>query len=545
MTVADAVAHILKLEGVDILFAYPLNPLIEAASKAGIRPVIVRQERTGIHMADAFSRIHSGERIGVFCMQNGPGAENAFGGVAQAYAESVPIVVLPMGYPRALAQVPPNFDSSLNYRHVTKSCERVTLPAHLQAALRRAFTQVKNGRPGPVLVELPSDLLQEEVPGPLSYRAAPRMRSGPDERSVTQAAELLLGAARPLIYAGQGVHYAKGWQALRELAELLEAPVTTSLGGKSAFPENHPLSLGSGGRSTTRMVNRFLHKADLIFGVGCSFSTTPFGLSMPPSARIVHATLDSADINKDVSVEHALVGDARLTLEALASEIKRRPKPDGRGRAEQVAREIQATKREWMAAWRPKLTSSNQPFSPYRVIRDLMQTVDASNTIITHDSGSPRDQLSPFWECVSPLSYIGWGKSTQLGYGLGLALGAKLARPDKLCVNVWGDAAIGFTGTDLETAVRESIPILSILLNNFCMAAELQFFPTATERHRVTDISGNYAEMARSLGCYSERIEKADAIVPALKRGIQKTREGVPVLLEFMTTQETDMSVFP
>ncbi len=545
MNVADAVAHILKLEGVDILFAYPFNPLIEAASKAGIRPVIVRQERTGLHMADGFSRLHSGERIGVFCMQSGPGAENAFGGVAQAYAESVPIVVLPMGHPRALAQVQPNFNAFLNYRQVTKSCEQVTLPAHLAAVLRRAFTQVKNGRPRPVLVEFPSDLLEEEVAGPLSYQPALRTRYGPDEPSVTMAADLLLEASRPVIYAGQGVHYAKAWRALRELAELLEAPVTTSLGGKSAFPENHPLSLGSGGRSTTRMVHEFLHRADLIFGVGCSFTTTHFGLSMPPGARIVHATLDPADINKDVRVEHALVGDARLVLEALIAEISPRLEPAGRGRAEGVAREIQAIKQEWMTVWRPKLNSADQPFSPYRVIRDLMQTVDVANTIITHDSGSPRDQLSPFWESVSPLSYIGWGKSTQLGYGLGLAMGAKLARPDQLCINLWGDAAIGFTGTDLETAVRERIPILSILLNNFCMAAELQFYPTATQRHRVTDISGNYAEMARSLGCYSERIENPEAIVPALKRGIRKTREGVPVLLEFMTTQETDMSSFP
>ena len=138
-------------------------------------------------MADAFSRLHSGERIGVFCMQSGPGAENAFGGVAQAYAESVPIVVLPMGYPRALTQVPPNFNSFLNYRHVTKSCEQVTLPAHLAAAMRRAFTQVRNGRPRPVLVEFPSDLLEEEVPEPLSYQPAPSTRFGPDDESVTRA----------------------------------------------------------------------------------------------------------------------------------------------------------------------------------------------------------------------------------------------------------------------------------------------------------------------------------------------------------------------
>lgn len=545
MKVVDAVAQILKLEGVDNLFAYPLNPLIEAAAQAGIRPIIVRQERTGLHMADAFSRMNPGERIGVFCMQNGPGSENAFGGVAQAYAESVPLVVLPMGYPRALSQVSPNFNSSLNYQHVTKSCEQVLLPNAVPAALRRAFTQAKNGRPRPVLVEFPSDLLLEQSPNLISYRPAPILKSGPDAPSVARAAELLLGAERPVIYAGQGVHYARGWQALRDLAELLEAPVTTSLSGKSAFPENHPLALGSGGRSTTRMVNEFLADADLIFGVGCSFSTTIFGVSMPSGARIIHATLDASDVNRDVPVEHALVGDARLVLEALVDEIKQRLPPGPLGRAKRVTQQIQQIKSSWMAEWMPKLTSRQQPLSPYRVIWDLMHTVDVANTIITHDSGSPRDQLAPFWECVSPLSYIGWGKTTQLGYGLGLAMGAKLAQPDKLCVNVWGDAAIGFTGTDLETAAREGIPILSILLNNHCMAVELQFFPVATDKYRVTDISGNYTKMAQSLGCYSERIEKPEGIIPAIKRGIQKTREGVPVLLEFITSQETDLSIFP
>ena len=173
---------------------------------------------------------------------------------------------------------------------------------------------------------------------------------------------------------------------------------------------------------------------------------------------------------------------------------------------------------------------------------DLQRTVDIKNTIITHDAGSPRDQLSPFWKSVEPLSYIGWGKTTQLGYGLGLAMGAKLAKPDKLCINVWGDAAIGFTGMDFETAVRERIPIMSILLNNFSMAIELKVMPISTEKYRSTDISGDYAAMARAFGGYGERVTKPEDIIPAIKRGIQKTKEGVPVLLEFITSKETEVS---
>jgi acetolactate synthase-1/2/3 large subunit len=533
MKAAAAVAEILKREGIRFLIGYPVNPIIEAAAEADIRTIIVRQERTGLHMADAVSRISSGQRIGVFAMQHGPGSENAFGGVAQAYGDSVPIVVLPGGYPRRITNVPPNFNSFLNFQHVTKWCEQVIMPDAVPDAMRRAFTQVKNGRPRPVLVEFPVDLLREEVPEPLQYTPAPRLRSAPDPRDVSRVAEALVAAERPVIYAGQGVHYARAWQPLRQ-----------SLQGKSAFPETHPLSLGSGGRSVSKQLHHFLANADLIFGIGCSFATTNYGVAMPKGKRIAHATLDPTDINKDVPADLALIGDAGLTLEALLAEVKDRLKGAPRGRFAAVTQEIKNLKSEWLAHWTPRLTADTTPLSPYRVIWDLMHTVDVANTIITHDAGSPRDQISPFWEPVAPLSYIGWGKTTQLGYGLGLAMGAKLAAPDKLCVNVWGDAAIGFTGMDFETAVRERIPILSILLNNFSMAIELKVMKTATEKYRSTDISGDYAAMARAFGGHGERVTEPGEIVPAIKRGIRKTQEGTPVLLEFITEKAVDFSIF-
>jgi thiamine pyrophosphate-dependent acetolactate synthase large subunit-like protein len=545
MNVAAAIAEILKREGVTFLIGYPVNPIIEAAAAADIRTIIVRQERTGLHMADAVSRISSGEQIGVFAMQHGPGTENAFGGVAQAYADSVPIVVLPAGYPRRLITVPPNFNAFLNFQHVTKSIEQVTLAAEVPAALRRAFTQVRNGRPGPVLVEVPTDVLREEIAEPLTYRPAPRLRTAPDPQAIATVAHLLVRAERPVIYAGQGVHYARAWPHLRALAELLEAPVTTSLQGKSAFPETHPLALGSGGRAVPQPVHHFLAHADLICGIGCSFATTNYGVAMPPGKVIIHATLDPADINKDLPADHALVGDAALTLEALLAAVREALGPRPRGRADAVAREIAAVRDEWLAQWRPKLTSDETPLSPYRVIWDLLHTVDVTNTIITHDAGSPRDQLSPFWVAVEPLSYIGWGKTTQLGYGLGLAMGAKLARPDKLCINVWGDAAIGFTGMDFETAVRERIPILSVLLNNFSMAIELPIMKVATEKYRSTDISGHYADMARAFGGYGERVTEPGEIVPAIERAVRHTQEGTPALLEFITAKEISYSLFP
>ncbi len=542
---AAAIAEILKREGVEFLIGYPVNPIIEAAAQADIRTIIVRQERPGLHMADALSRVSSGRRIGVFTMQWGPGSENAFSGVAQAYGDSVPIVVLAGGYERNITNIPPNFNAFINYRHITKWIEQVILPSVIPEAMRRAFTQVKNGRPRPALVEIPRDVLGEEVPEPLDYRRTFATRTGPDPQAVIEVARVLIEAKRPVIYAGQGVHYSQAWQQLRELAELLGVPVMTSLPGKSAFPENHPLSLGAGGRSLPKTVHHFLRNSDVIFGIGCSFARSMFAVSIPSGKVIIHATVDPADLNKDVAVQYALIGDAKLTLEALISEVKEIlrgvPKRDVAGK---VAEEIRTVKAEWMAQWMPKLTSNEVPLSPYRILWDLMHTVDRTKTIITHDAGSPRDQLSPFWEAVAPLTYIGWGKTTQLGYGLGLAMGAKLAEPKKLCMNVMGDAAIGMTGMDFETAVRERIPILTVLMNNFSMACEIPIMQVSTEKYRSTDISGNYADMAKAFGGYGERVTQPSEIIPAIKRAIRKTEEGTPALLEFITAKELEWSFF-
>jgi len=541
MKVGEAIAEILKREGVELLFAYPVNHVIEAAAAAGIRPIIVRQERVGLHMADAISRLTYGKKIGAFAMQHGPGSENSFGGVAQAFSESIPILVLPMGYRRQMAQIGPNFSSVNSMRSVTKSAEVITLAGEIPNIFRRAFSRLRNGRGGPALIEIPMDLFGEELPGQLAYEPVIAARYGPDTEDVRRAATVLVQAKNPLIYAGQGIHWARAWEPLKHLAELLGAPVATSLQGKSAFPEDHPLALGAGGNSLPATVPHFLANADWIFGAGCSFTETTFGVPMPKGKKFIHATLDPDHLNKDVRAEIGLIGDARLTLEGLCAEVEQLIQ---RRRDWPVADEIAAVRKKWLDEWMPRLTSNEVPLSPYRVLWDLQHTVDVNNTIITHDAGSPRDQLAPFWVSKQPHTYIGWGKTTQLGYGLGLAMGAKLVHPDKLCINVWGDAAIGFTGMDFETAVRERIPILSILLNNFSMAMELPIMPISTEKYRSTDISGDYAAMARAFGAYGERVTRPEEIVPAIRRGIEQTQQGTPALLEFITAKEIALSKY-
>ena len=542
MKVADAIAHTLKAEGIDTIFTYPVNPIIEAAAVADIRTIVVRQERIGLHMADAYSRLSSGKKVGVFTMQHGPGAENAFGGVAQAFSESSPILVLPAGYPRRLAHYYPNFNSALNMRNVTKWAEPLTMGRAVPEVMRRAFFQLRNGRPGPVLVEVPLDVFREDAPEDWRHTPSYATRVGPDPADVERAAEVLAKAERPMIYAGQGVHYAQAWDALRAFAEEWQIPVTTSLEGKSAFNETHPLSLGSGGRANPRAVKTFLAEADVILGVGCSFALTGFGVPMPHGKTIIHATLDPMDLNKDVEAQHALIGDAQLTLTALAECMADRDHAPAEARRGATQQRIAKLKAEWLAEWHAKRAHNEAPINPYRVLRELHRAVDIDNTVITHDAGSPRDQLSPFWESTTPLSYIGWGKTTQLGYGLGLAMGAKVAQPAKTCVNVWGDAAIGFTGMDFETAARERIPILSVLMNNFSMAIEIPIMRVAQEKYGSTDISGNYADMAKAFGGYGERVTDPNDIAAAFRRGINATKEGQPALLEFITDKEITIS---
>lgn len=541
MKVVDAIAHAMKAEGVDTLFAYPVNPLIEAAAKVDIRTVIVRQERVGLHMADAYARVTAGDKLGVFCMQHGPGAENAFGGVAQAFSESVPLLVIPAGYPRRLAHYYPNFNAVENMRRITKWAEPLTMGRAIPEVMRRAFFQLRNGRPGPVLVEVPLDVFGEDVPDNWQYLPSFRSRTQPEPDAIAAAADVLARAERPVIYAGQGVHYAKAWPQLRTLAERWNIPVTTSIEGKSAFPEDHPLSLGSGGRANPRPVKRFLDEADVILGIGCSFALTAFGVPMPKGSTIIHATLDPLDLNKDVPAQYGLIGDAALTLDALTHALAGKDRATADARADVPGR-IAELRNQWRAEWQPKLANDSAPINPYRVIAELDRLVDKSRTIITHDAGSPRDQLTPFWTATAPLSYIGWGKTTQLGYGLGLAMGAKLARPECLCINVWGDAAIGFTGMDFETAVRERIPILSILFNNFCMAIEIPIMPVSQAKYGAVEISGHYADMAKAFGGYGERIEAPGDIVAALERGIAATERGEPALLEFITDREITVS---
>jgi acetolactate synthase I/II/III large subunit len=543
MRADHAVVEILKREGVTTLFCFPTTSVIETAVAGGLRPIICRQERVGVDMADGYARVTNGRPPGVFAMQYGPGAENAFPGIATTFSDSVPVLFLPLGHAREQAQVFPMFHSSRTYASVTKQAEHILVPEQVPAAMRRAFSQLKNGRPGPVMVELPRDVLELDIGSDtLEHKPVRPTRSAPAAHDVEEAARLLVDASCPVILAGQGVLYAEASDELVKLAELLQSPVMTTVDGKSAFPEDHALALGSGGNGFTGHGARFLYaRADLILAIGTGLNRHPLTTPpLPSGVRIIHATNDTRDLHKSYATEVALLGDAKLALAALTDAVKDRL--GGRLLNRSPAEEIATRRKAWLAKWQAKLNSAETPITPYRVISEFMRVVDPAGAIVTHDSGSPREQLLPFYRATRPRGYLGWGKSHQLGTGLGLTIGAKVAAPDKFCVNFMGDAAFGMTGLDFETAVRCGVPICTVVLNNSAMAIEIPHMKLSHEKYNTRDLGGSYANLARDLGGWSERVEDPSQIAEAILRARRQTEEGRACLLEFVTSQETAFS---
>ncbi|MCH7562520.1 MAG: hypothetical protein IH968_01740, partial [Gemmatimonadetes bacterium] len=330
MKVGDALVSLLLKEGVQQCFSYPFSPVMEPMSRAGLRSIVTRQERVAGNMADGVSRSTNGRQIGTVTVQALAGSENAFAGIAHAYTDSVPVLFLP-GHPGLRhVGVPTTFDSQLNYAGTTKLAQKLLLPDQLTSYVRRAFTALRSGRPGPVMLEVPGDICDQDFEGPLDYEPVARLRPAADQGAVEEAAERLLAAEEPLIWAGQGVLFAEASDALQQVAELLGAAVMTTLQGKSAFPETHPLAAGTGGLVATAMVDECLRACDTLLAVGTSLSYAPFTRVIPDGKTIIHVTVDAADINKSYAAQVGVIADARLFLEQLAEALRRKLGEGGR-----------------------------------------------------------------------------------------------------------------------------------------------------------------------------------------------------------------------
>ena len=543
MKVLDAIITVLKKEGLECLNCFPTTPIIEAAAAQDIKPIVCRQERVGLGIADAYSRVTNGKKLSAFAMQYGPGAENAYPGVATAFSDSTPLLVLPLGHPLDRDGVFPMFSSLKSYESITKSIEQITTPSKSIDVLRRAIASMRNGRPGPAMVEIPEDILSQDIEDSRveNYKKIQFARSMASSEEITNISKIILSAKNPIIIAGAGVLYAEATRELADFAELLQIPVMTTMEGKSSISErNHPLALGSGSGVMSDPVVHFMKKSDVVIALGTSLTKHPMVTTIPPGKIIIHNTNDPKDLYKSYDIDCPVLGDTKLVLEQLIESC--RDYLSGKIIRNDVPEEIFEVRKQYLENWSKHLDSKDKPISPYRVISEFMKNIDPKDAIVTHDAGSPRYQIMPFYQSDTPRSYLGWGKSHQLGTGLGFAIGAKLAAPDKFCVNFMGDAAFGMTGLDFETAVRTKLPITTIVLKNSTMAIETNHMKISHEKFKARDLDGDYADIARSLGGWSEVIDDPEDIASSLLRAKEKNQEGISVLLQFNTSKDQNFA---
>ena len=543
-----AVAKILKKEGFEWLACFPSNPIIEAVAVEGIKPIVFRQERGGIMAADGYSRLMSSQgKYGVFACQGGPGSENAFGGFAQAWADSVPVLFIPDGPGNYKVGVAPNFSAGHNFQHIMKFAAPVTSADAIPALMRRATESLKNGRPGPVMVEMHRDAMGGDVPDAAVENYVPTSRHifAPSASDISDVADQLLNARMPAIWAGQGVLHAGATAELQELAELTQIPVMTTMPGKSAMDERHPLALGAANRTAPKPVWTWLKESDVLFAVGASLTVTNYGIDLPTGKFLIHCTNNPADISKEYATDIGLVGDAGETLRLLIDEIKGRIGEEGRSGDTSTQEAIAQVRAEWDADWSNLLNSDMVPINPYRLLKEIGKAVDHENTVMTHDAGHPRDQMMPFYTATKPHTYIGWGKSTHLGYGIGLMIGAKMAMPERFCVNFMGDAAFGMSGLDIETSVRSGNPITTIVLNNGTMGGYNKSLPVAMEKYNAGNMTGDYAMIAEGMGARGITVTEPTEIGNAVREAHRENFEnGRSALIDVHTQQELNFSIY-
>ena len=306
--------------------------------------------------------------------------------------------------------------------------------------------------------------------------------------------------------------------------------------------ERHPLCLGAGSGAAPMAAAKWLEESDLILALGSSLTRTFYGQPIRNEKVLIQNTDNPADINKDESVDIGLLGDTGLTLSALLEEVRAQIGAPREEQARQTAADIARQRGEWLKEWAPLLESDEEPLNTYRVIHEIDRTLDRENSIVTHDAGATRDSIVPFYTATTPHSYVGWGKTTHLGFGIPLMIGAKMAHPDKFCLNLMGDGAFGMSGLDLETAARTGFPITTVLLNNGGMATYPGGFPVARERYGVTRMQGDYAKIAEGMGAVGLTVKKVAEMAPALEQAKRLNADGQTVLIDVHSNMEAKKS---
>ena len=537
--VATGIARILKQEGVDWVSTFPVCRVNNALGKEGIPMLMMRDDRYAVAVADAFSRITAGNRIGVCTFQGGvnaAGMQYAYAGMAQAFEDGSPVLCITDGVPIG-SSGNSQFDVASSMKTVSKWFGYIDKPERVPEFMRRAFTMLRSGRPGPVILAVPDPTgTYDETADP--YVTVKGWKSAPDPTDIRAAVDLLLKAQNPLIYAGEGVIYANASEELKSLAELVNAPVISTLKAKGAFPENHPLFVGVRGDH----VSNYLDKSDLVLAVGSSLSPGRFSHGIPNAATktIIHCNVDELHVNKVYSTAQAVIGDARFTLQALANEVSSRTSEVKRN-SEAVAIEVKLERDAGLEIYREAMASEEKPINPYRVYGDLMKVLDPYNSFITHESGNTRDQLSTVYDTLIPRGFLGWGNVSTLGFSLAAAIASKKAFPDRPSIAVTGEAGLGYMLGNLEVPLRNKLGITVVHISNGGFAGYGPGFWGPGHDPFTHSVLGyddvDMSKVLGELGLHSERVREPSEVVPALERALAANESGQPSYIEFICSQ--------
>ena len=548
---ADIVIETLKEEGVEVIFGLPGGAIMEVYDAlyrdGSIKHILVRHEQGAGHMAEGYARATG--KVGVAMTTSGPGATNIVTAIADAYMDSVPIVVI-------TGQVPTHLIGNDAFqevdivgitRPITKHNFLVRSVEELPLVIRQAFYIARTGRPGPVLVDLPKDVTQqlsdvsipseEEVKNSLpGYR--PHVEGNPQQ--IKKAAELIMSAKKPVLYVGGGAVNAEAQEELIELAEMMRIPVTTTTQGKGAFPETHPLSLRMLGMHGTYYANMAVYNCDLLIAVGARFDDRVTGKvdEFAPEAKIIHIDIDPASISKNIVVDVPIVGDVKIVLRKLLEELKKRGGkilyPEDR---EKWLEQIEKWKKLHPLTYR----NSSEVIKPQYVIEQIYE-VTKGDAIIVPGVGQHQMWAAMFYKYSFPRQFLNSGGLGTMGYGLPAGIGAKVGRPDKEVFVIDGDGSFVMTMQEVITAVQYKIPVKVAIINNAYLGMVRQWQEFFYEgRYSEVDLSvqPDFVKLAEAMGAVGFRAEKPKEVREVLEEAMKI--EDRPVILDFVVDKEENV----
>jgi acetolactate synthase I/II/III large subunit len=541
VTGAQALVRSLECQGVDVVFGLPggaILPAYDPLRSSSLRHVLVRHEQGAGHAAEGYAWATG--RVGVCMATSGPGATNLVTAISDAYMDSVPIVAITGQVPTAMIGTDAFQESDITgiTGPITKHNELVTDVERIPAAIAEAFHIASTGRPGPVLVDLPKDILQAQTTWawpPALDLPGYKVPGAPDAGLIRQAARLLAESRKPVLYVGGGVVNSDSHAALRELAELTQAPVTTTLMARGAFPDNHPLALGMPGMHGMYAAVAALQDCDLIVALGARFDDRVTGklAAFAPKAKVVHADIDPAEIGKNRRPDVAIVGDLAAILPELVAAM--RAEIDAHGSPDTA--QWVATTDGWKHSYPLRYRQDNDgPLKPQHVVERL-SALTGGNAIVVAGVGQHQMHASQHYSFTKPRSWINSGGAGTMGFAVPAAMGAQIGRPGELVVAIDGDGCFQMTAQELATCAIEGLPIKVLIFNNGFLGMvrqwqELFYDERYSEVHLGTD-NPDYVKLAEAYGCVGLRCEHPADVDGVLEKAL--SIGDVPTVVDFRT----------